>query len=62
MTQYGIAIVNVGTDWKPRKHQRYFYEYEEDEQGLTVDVRLLAGKWVKVNRKAVVRWPVREDQ
>lgn len=64
--QYGIALVALTKsrrlDQLPRIHQRYFDEYEENEQGLTIKVRLLNGEWKEVNRTAVVRWPVRERQ
>ena len=56
--QYGIAIFDNGKS----KHQRYFYEFEDDGESAVIDVRLLAGDWVTVNRKAVVRWPIQEAE
>jgi hypothetical protein len=64
--RYGIAIVELGKVRKighlPCTQQRYFDEYQEREDGLTVDVRLLVGEWKTVNRKAVIRWPIMEKE
>ena len=54
--RYGIALVTLGN----RKHQRYFDEYKDDGNSVSIDVRLLNGEWKTVNRKAVVRWPIKE--
>lgn len=60
--RYGLAIANMGTIRNPRIQQRYFDEYKENEHGISVDIKLLAGQWVTVSKAAVIRWPIKEKE